>query len=36
VWLDRLWTSRSIDEDYYGDSITMLSMIVLSGNWWSP
>jgi hypothetical protein len=36
AWLDGLWTSRGINEDYYSDSITMLSMIVLSGNWWAP
>ena len=36
AWLDKLWTSRGINEDYYSDSITMLSMIVLSGNWWAP
>jgi endo-1,4-beta-D-glucanase Y len=35
-WLDKLWKSRKIDEDYYGDSITMVSMIVMSGNWWAP
>jgi hypothetical protein len=36
AWLDKLWTSRQIDGDYYADSITMLSMIVMSGNWWEP
>jgi endo-1,4-beta-D-glucanase Y len=35
-WLDKIWTSRSVSEDYFADSITMLSMIVMSGNWWSP
>jgi hypothetical protein len=35
-WLDALWSSRAINEDYYGDSITMLCMIVMSGNWWAP
>jgi endo-1,4-beta-D-glucanase Y len=35
-WLDKLWNSRAIDEDYFADSITMISMIVLSGNWWAP
>jgi len=36
AWLDNLWSSRQINEDYYADSITMLSMIVMSGNWWAP
>jgi hypothetical protein len=35
-WLDALWSSRHINEGYYADSITMLSMIVMSGNWWAP
>jgi hypothetical protein len=35
-WLDQLWSTRAINEGYYSDSITMLSMIVMSGNWWSP
>jgi endo-1,4-beta-D-glucanase Y len=36
AWLDKIWTTRAVNEDYFGDSITMLSMIVMSGNWWSP
>jgi endo-1,4-beta-D-glucanase Y len=36
AWLDKLWASRAIDQGYYGDSITMMDMIVLSGNWWAP
>jgi endo-1,4-beta-D-glucanase Y len=36
AWLDAIWSSRAINEDYYADSITMLCMIVMSGNWWSP
>jgi hypothetical protein len=35
-WLDALWSSRAIAEDYFADSITMYSMLVLSGNWWPP
>lgn len=38
AWLDALW-SFVVDTDagdYYGDSIKLLSMIVLSGNWWTP
>ena len=37
-WLDALWTHMSecdLDEDeYYGNTIKLLTMIVLSGNWW--
>lgn len=36
AWLDAIWSSRHIDEGYYGDSITMLCMIVMSGNWCAP
>lgn len=39
-WLDSLWieivgTPRQ-DEEYYGNTLKMLAMIVLSGNWWTP
>ena len=37
-WLDALW-QHSISresEDYYEDTLRMLSLIVLSGNWWAP
>jgi endo-1,4-beta-D-glucanase Y len=36
TWLDAIWSTRQINEDYYADSITMLCMIVMSGNWWAP
>lgn len=37
-WLNELWTtiSSSPSEGYYEDSIQLLSMIVMSGNWWAP
>ncbi len=37
LWLNKLWENivSSPSEGYYGDSIKMLSMIVISGNWWS-
>ncbi|HEY0707663.1 MAG TPA: beta-glucanase, partial [Polyangia bacterium] len=37
-WLDALWTWMVDKElqDYYADSIRLLSMIVVSGNWWAP
>ncbi len=37
-WLDALW-KHSVEresERYYEDTLRMLSMIVLSGNWWAP
>ena len=38
AWLDALWTSIAApnNEGYYESSIRLLSMIVMSGNWWSP
>jgi hypothetical protein len=36
AWLDAIWKGMSISQGYYGDSITMLCMIVMSGNWWAP
>lgn len=36
AWLDGIWSGMAIDQGYYGDSITMLCMIVMSGNWWAP
>jgi endo-1,4-beta-D-glucanase Y len=35
-WLDALWSSRAITEDYFADTITMYAMLVMSGNWWPP
>ena len=40
LWLNKLWTnvtSQTISSSaYYGNSIKMLGLIVLSGNWWTP
>jgi endo-1,4-beta-D-glucanase Y len=36
AWLDAIWNGMAINSGYYGDSITMLDMIVMSGNWWTP
>ena len=39
AWLDSLWQyirAQSIESRYYEDTIKMLTMIVLSGNWWAP
>ncbi len=40
-WLNAMWTSITGGDygttvDYYGDSIRMQALIVLSGNWWDP
>jgi endo-1,4-beta-D-glucanase Y len=37
-WLNALWddmAGRGTSE-YYGDTLKLLAMIVISGNWWSP
>lgn len=38
--IDAFWASPDVKGtgtvDYFGDSIKMISMIVLSGNWWAP
>ncbi|MBN2801850.1 MAG: hypothetical protein JXR91_02015 [Deltaproteobacteria bacterium] len=37
-WLDSLWNTISNfpPEDYYEDSIKLMTMIVMSQNWWAP
>lgn len=37
-WLDALWkhTVEREPERYYEDTLKMISMIVMSGNWWVP
>ncbi|MGC3953383.1 MAG: glycosyl hydrolase family 8 [Propionicimonas sp.] len=37
-WLDALWATVTQEPvtSYFGDSIRLLSLIVVSGNWWSP
>ena len=40
AWLNALWADllarEPAAEDYYGNTIKLLTMIVLSGNWWQP
>jgi endo-1,4-beta-D-glucanase Y len=38
AWLDAIWTwlVSHGPEGYYADSIKLLGLIVMSGNWWSP
>jgi len=38
AWLDKGWAyMRGSDAtDYYGGSITLMSMLLVSGNWWIP
>jgi len=39
-WLNALWdhivASNSPDDRYYGRTLKMLSLIAMSGNWWTP
>jgi hypothetical protein len=39
-WLDALWdfivASDDPDDRYYARTLKMLSLIAMSGNWWSP
>jgi hypothetical protein len=43
AWLDALWNFVAVqhadvfqDDDYYGNTIKVLNMIIMSGNWWAP
>ena len=40
AWLNSLWdyvvTSDSEDDRYFGRTLKMLSLVAMSGNWWSP
>lgn len=40
TWLNGLWdqvvTTPVGGSDYYGNTLKLLSMLVLSGNWWAP
>ncbi len=38
AWLDAIWSTveQSSSEGYYADSLKLLSMIAMSGNWWAP
>jgi hypothetical protein len=37
-WVDAIWQMlESADEQgYYGDTLKVLAMITMSGNWWAP
>ena len=36
-WLNALYDSiRSSDDEYYEDTLSVLCMMILSGNWWDP
>ncbi|WP_120465093.1 glycosyl hydrolase family 8 [Paenibacillus aceti] len=39
-WLNKLWdynaAVRTEDDVYFGNNLRLLSMIVVSGNWWTP
>jgi hypothetical protein len=37
AWLDKGWTyMKGSSRGYYGGSITLMSMLAVSGNWWIP
>jgi endo-1,4-beta-D-glucanase Y len=41
AWLDAVWSavvarSLSAENDYYGNTVKLLSMLVMSHNWWGP
>ncbi len=37
AWLNALYDSiRGSDDDYYEDTLSVLCMLVLTGNWWDP
>jgi endo-1,4-beta-D-glucanase Y len=37
AWLDKGWAyMKGSSRGYYGGSITLMSMLVVSGNWWIP
>ena len=36
-WLNDVYDSvRGIHEDYYEDSVTLLCLLVMTGNYWDP
>ena len=37
-WVDAIWDDLAArgTSEYYGDTIKLLAMIVMSGNWWKP
>jgi len=37
AWLNACWEAvRQSDEGYYEDTVTLLALLAMSGNWWSP
>jgi endo-1,4-beta-D-glucanase Y len=37
AWLDGIWAQTGgLEGDYYNNTLQLLTMIALSGNWWSP
>jgi hypothetical protein len=38
-WLDAVWTTVANyepDDSYYEDTLKLLALIAMSGNWWAP
>jgi len=40
IWLNKVWDYmvhfRAADFDYYDNSIRVICMLILSGNYWAP
>jgi len=40
LWLNKLWTNVTskviADDAYFGNTIKLIDLIILSGNWWTP
>ena len=43
AWLDAIWKHMAVDHPaadtdnaYFGNTIKLLTMIVMSANWWEP
>jgi len=39
AWLDAIWNqlaNQKESDGYFGDTVSLLAMIVMSGNWWAP
>jgi endo-1,4-beta-D-glucanase Y len=41
LWMNRLWDSLTGGDyppvvDYYGDTLRLMALLVVSGNWWAP
>ena len=36
-WLNQIYNSvRNVSQDYYADSVTLLNLLIMTGNYWDP